>query len=210
MAVSPACTIASDCGISTDCISFSCDEGVCVTDYAVAGTTCPFGFCDGLGSCSWACLQSSDCVSFFADGSACYFNPVCVEHGCSYAQETCSASEDCTATGCVSACTPCTPYYASLIAGVYFDEYYDCSGVDDLGCAVNALISDCSGFDTSLDSSAGEQSCGVHCGDTKCDASEITCIWDPVNNLCLDTSPKTNCDFDCGLCRDRTVDNCEN
>lgn len=46
-----ACLVAADCGVSTDCRSFSCVDGACATTDAKRGEACTSGACDGAGTC---------------------------------------------------------------------------------------------------------------------------------------------------------------
>lgn len=92
----PLCEQASDCGVSSDCVTFSCPAGSCVEDLAPLGAECeaPSGnVCDGQGSClldlGASCDDGTECAS-----SACA-DGVCCDAACDGPCDSCDASGAC-------------------------------------------------------------------------------------------------------------------
>ena len=110
------CSAPEDCGTATGCRSYACDEGMCVTNDATAGTACTDDggtVCDGQGSCvTHSCDTTEDCAEIadtWCDNGTCVplKDPGAV---CGAAEECASsfcADGYCCNTACDEGCDSC-------------------------------------------------------------------------------------------------------
>ncbi len=202
------CTKASECGVATECISFTCDSaGKCQHEDAASGTACGPGCGDGVAISAGTCDGAGQC-----DGQTtnCPMNYGCnpVTKACT---DVCKAFSDCSSTGfCVTPVGKCEscgiypPMPPPCMPGSGSCE--TCSG--DVCVKTCDAVGECNGSNRTLDAGMrparlvcngqcnnitvicqGPHPCEVVCDSNGCNGLTMKCSSDgPCKLTCLDTA----------------------
>lgn len=223
------------------CTSDGVEEGdYCPPAGTVSDSTCYYGIqsCDGttcnLGSCTLKegefchpsqgcivckaegeeCSDATECCSYYASDSMCYYSPECSEGKCNYQQEECSSDEFCSPTGCIeckkqdeecSDITQCCSYYVSD-STCYFSPTCSEEGKCDYGENVCDVADVCEENTLTINKKCSSQGCSdgetyrcnadIHenCQEKTCGNIPYNCTYDGLTWAWRTSNPEEVCD----------------